>query len=178
MRVTCDACGVSGTPGADETLARLGVLEAGVAERDLLIPGLRAENAELRAENAELRRRLGLDSSNSSRPPSSDPPWNKKPAKARSSRKRTGRKPGKQAGDPGVSRSLSDNPNRVVPIEPQECSQCQASLAAAPGTVAERRQVVDLPPTPAPVITEYRRAGQDLPLLRDGHHRGLGRHRQ
>ena len=32
---------------------------------------LRAENAALRAEVAELRRRLGKDSSNSSKPPSS-----------------------------------------------------------------------------------------------------------
>lgn len=52
---------------------------------------LAAENAELRSENAELRRmvavltervaelerRLAADSSNSSRPPSSDAPWNK-----------------------------------------------------------------------------------------------------
>jgi transposase len=35
---------------------------------------LAAENAGLRAENVELRRRLGQDSSNSSRPPSSDVP--------------------------------------------------------------------------------------------------------
>jgi transposase len=131
-------------------------VEATVAERDLLI-------AELRAENAELRRRLESDSSNSSRPPSSDSPWNKKPAKARSSRQRSGRKPGKQPGDPGMSRSLSDNPDQVVPIEPRECSQCQASLADAPGAVAERRQVVDLPPTPAPVITEYQRLSKTCP---------------
>ncbi|WP_425892757.1 DUF6444 domain-containing protein, partial [Micromonospora sp. DT4] len=33
---------------------------------------LRADNARLGGENAELRRRLGLNSSNSSKPPSSD----------------------------------------------------------------------------------------------------------
>ncbi|MER5917946.1 DUF6444 domain-containing protein, partial [Streptomyces sp. NPDC001982] len=32
----------------------------------------RAEIAELRAENAELKRRLGMNSKNSSKPPSSD----------------------------------------------------------------------------------------------------------
>jgi len=109
----------------------------------------------LTARVAELERRLGLDSSNSSRPPSSDPPWSKKPAKPRSSRERSGRKPGKQPGDPGVSRSLSDTPDRVVPIEPGHCSGCTRSLTGAPATVSERRQVVDLPPVPAPVITEY-----------------------
>ena len=90
----------------------------------------------LTARVAELERRLGADSSNSSRPPSSDPPWSKKPAKLRSSRERSGRKPGKQPGDPGVSRSLSDNPDRVVPVEPGTCSGCSGSLTGAPGTVA------------------------------------------
>src|SRR5664280_1898715 len=55
----------------------------------------------------------------------------------------------------GVSRSLSDTPDRFVPIEPGHCSGCTRSLTGAPATVAERRQVVDLPPVPAPVITEY-----------------------
>jgi len=54
-----------------------------------------------------------------------------------------------------VSRSLSDTPDRVVRIEPGHCSGCTRSLTGAPPTVAERRQVVDLPPVPAPVITEY-----------------------
>lgn len=109
----------------------------------------------LTARIAELERRLSADSSNSSRPPSSDAPWDKKPAKQRSSRQRSGRKPGKQPGDPGVSRSLSDAPDRVVPIEPGSCSGCHRSLAGAASAVSERRQVVDLPPVPAPVITEY-----------------------
>jgi transposase len=47
---------------------------------------------------AELERRLAVDSSNSSRPPSLDAPWDKQPAKKRSSRSRSGRKPGKQPG--------------------------------------------------------------------------------
>jgi transposase len=37
-----------------------------------LIAALRAENASLKARIAELERRLGLDSSNSGKPPSSD----------------------------------------------------------------------------------------------------------
>jgi len=109
----------------------------------------------LTARVTELERQLGADSSNSSRPPSSDPPWNKKPAKQRSWRERSGRKPCKQPGDPGVSRSLSDNPDRFVPIEPAHCCGCRGSLTGAAATVSERRQVVDLAPVPAPVITEY-----------------------
>lgn len=41
-------------------------------EVEELIASLKREIEALRAENAELRRRLGLDSSNSSKPPSSD----------------------------------------------------------------------------------------------------------
>jgi hypothetical protein len=37
-----------------------------------LIQRLWGENAQLKAENAELRRRLGMDSNNSHKPPSSD----------------------------------------------------------------------------------------------------------
>jgi len=48
-------------------LARVAGLESALTARD-------AENAELRAENAELRRRPWVDSSRSSRPPSSDAP--------------------------------------------------------------------------------------------------------
>jgi transposase len=66
---------------------------------------------------AELQRRLGADSSSSSKPPSSDPPW-AKPAPKRSSRTRSERKPGKQPSESGSSRSLADNPNHTVPLEP------------------------------------------------------------
>ncbi|MCL0093229.1 DUF6444 domain-containing protein [Dehalococcoidia bacterium] len=61
-------------------------LEAGIDR-------LEAENARLREENAELKRCLGLNSTNSSRPPSSDPPSMKYPP-----RTSTGRRPGKQEG--------------------------------------------------------------------------------
>jgi transposase len=71
---------------------------------------------------AELERRLGADSSNSSRPPSSDAPWEKKPAKKRSSRSRSGRKPGKQPGSSSVSRRLVDDPDAVFEIVPARCA--------------------------------------------------------
>jgi transposase len=63
----------------ERVLARVAELEAALVERDRVI----TEQAE---RIAELERRLGKDSSNSSRPPSSDAPWSKQPAKKRSSR--------------------------------------------------------------------------------------------
>ncbi|OJT20651.1 hypothetical protein BO221_32240, partial [Archangium sp. Cb G35] len=50
---------------------------------------LREENRRLREENRLLRERLGLNSSNSSKPPSSDAP-----GAPRQPKKRTGRRPG------------------------------------------------------------------------------------
>ena len=120
---------------------------------------LRSQNAELRSQNAELmkmvavlnervaelERRLAADSSNSSRPPSSDAPWAKKPARKRSLRVRSGRKPGKQPGAPGSSRQLRDDCDELVLIEPHQCEGCGGSLDGAGVHGRQRRQVVDVP---------------------------------
>ena len=127
-----------------------------VASQALVIAAQAELIEKLTARVAELERRLGADSSNSSRPPSSDSPFTKKPAKARCSRRSSGRKPGKQNGDPGVSRSLSDHPDQVIKIDPVTCSGCHGSLTSTAARMVDRRQVVDLPPVAAPVITEYR----------------------
>src|SRR5215216_4209151 len=87
-----------------------------------LVGQLRAQVVELERvvrdqadEIAELRRRAGSDSSNSSRPPSADAVWSK-PAKKRSSRSRSGRRPGKQPGASSSSRSLLDDPDQRLEI--------------------------------------------------------------
>ena len=138
-------------------------LAALVRRQAATIQRLEAENARLRAtvarltdRVAELERRLGSDSSNSSKPPSSDAPW-AKPAPKRSSRTRSGRKPGKQPGAQGSSRRLSDDPDHTMRIEPHLCGCCGASLAGAAETGRERRQVLDVPAPPPMEITEYQR---------------------
>jgi len=138
---------------------------------------LAAANAELRAENAELRdivavltervgaleRMLAADSSNSSRPPSSDAPWAKKPAKKRSGRTRSGRNPGKQPGQASASRRLVDNPDDRKRIEPSRCRHCDTSLAGAADEHVDRRQLVDPQPVRPPRIVEYQRVSMRCP---------------
>ena len=96
----------------------------------------------LQAELKDLRDRLGKDSHNSSKPPSSDG-LAKKPA---SLRPRTGRKPGGQKGHPGKTLSLTDTPDEIVVHTPDQCACCGLPLAEAAAEPGERRQVADLPP--------------------------------
>lgn len=108
----------------------------------------------LQAQVAELRRRLGLDSSNSSRPPSSDGLAKPPP---RSLRGRSGRKPGKQPGAPGAALAQVDRPDEVVEHRPSRCAGCRAGLADAQVVDVVRRQVFDLPPVKM-TVTEHRLA--------------------
>jgi transposase len=123
---------------------------------------LRLENAALRAENAalqarirELEAQLGQNSSNSSRPPSSDPPQ----APPRPKAPPTGRKRGGQLGHRGVCRALLpvEQVDEVVVIVPERCRHCGQPFPEATdrrrGRVW-RHQVVDLLPL-AVRVTEY-----------------------
>jgi transposase len=108
------------------------------------IEQLQARVETLRNEVAELKRRLGQNSRNSSKPPSSDPPF-AKPA-PKSLRRKSGRKPGGQPGHPGSTLALVDDPDERLRHEPGSCAGCGADLAGAPEVGVERRQVFDLPP--------------------------------
>jgi transposase len=123
----------------------LAALESAVADRDLVIAALRAENAELRA-------RLDSNSGNSSKPPSSDSPF-AKPA-PKSLRGKSGRKPGGQPGHPGNTLRQVAEPDEVVVHEPGACYGCGAGLAGRPVTGSTARQVFDLPEV-AVAVTEH-----------------------
>jgi len=110
---------------------------------------------------AELARRLGADSSTSSRPPSSDSPY-RKPVGG-SSRRSSGRRPGKQAGDPGSTMPLVDDPDEVITCDPGCCDGCGHALSGAPVLGVQRRQVIDVSPPPRPRVTEYRLVSRACP---------------
>jgi transposase len=105
---------------------------------------LRAQNAALRAEVAELRRRLDLDSSNSSKPPSSDG-LKKKPRLPGSLRGRSGKPSGGQAGHKGDTLKQVEAPDRIERHTVEVCRHCFAGLGAWMQTGMEKRQVFDLP---------------------------------
>jgi len=120
-----------------------------VAERDRAL----AESAELIALLAaridELEARLGKNSQNSSKPPSSDAYVKPEP---RSLRRASGRKPGKQPGERGFRLEPKADPDQIVVHTPPVCRGCGSDLADAPVVGTERRQVFDLPPIELEVI--------------------------
>lgn len=120
---------------------------------------------ELEGLVAALRAQLGRDSSNSSRPPSSDSPFVKKPAAKRSMRAKSGKRPGKQSGSPGTALRLVDDPDETLEVAPPVCGGCGAHLADATVFEVQRRQVVDVPPAPPrPHVTEYRVCAKSCPV--------------
>jgi len=111
----------------------------------------------LQARIGELERRLGLDSSNSSnssKPPSSD--GLKKPARTMSLREPSGKPRGGQKGHPGETLRQVMTPDVVINHYPESCAHCGAVLTPAMATSHIARQVFDLPEPPAPVVTEHR----------------------
>lgn len=116
-------------------------MEDELAARDAIIEQQRVIIEELRAEIAELKARLGLNSSNSSKPPSSD--GYAKPT--RQQRRNTERKAGKQNGAPGAHLARVDNPDETFIHDPIECHSCGFSLEKADTIDEEVRQVFDLP---------------------------------
>src|SRR5207237_9407618 len=112
-------------------------LKALVAE----LPPLKEQSAQASARSKDLEERLAKDSRTSSQPPSSDG----LARLPRHSRRPSGKHPGGQAGHPGHTLSMVEQPDEVVRHRPQVCRQCRDDLSALARIVAERRQVLDLP---------------------------------
>jgi len=125
-------------------------------EARALILALRAEVAELRTKVREqqrqvqqLQERLNQNSTNSSRPPSSDPPTVKRaPPKLPS-----GRRSGGQPGHALQQRPLLEPTRPPVVLKPPACRQCGQALTGT-GPQPLRHQVLDLPAF-RPDVAEY-----------------------
>src|SRR5437868_5404891 len=132
-------------------------LLAALAERDTVI-------AALVAEVEQLKRRLGMDSSNSSLPPSSDGPV-ARAKRADKPRKRSPRSRGGQPGHDGHALAWRSTPDQVTTVRPVACGGCGRSLADVEGSVGTRVQVFDTPPVKLQV-TEYQMVQVSCPACR------------
>ena len=105
-----------------------------VAALDLENAALRAENATLQERIHELEARLGQNSSNSSRPPSADPPQ----ATPKRQVLPSGRTRGGQPGHRGAFRGLLpvEQVDETVAVVPERCRHCGQPF---PETAARRR---------------------------------------
>src|ERR1700679_4074817 len=110
--------------------------------------------AELEALVAELLRRVGLDSTNSSKPPSSDG-LKKKSRAPRSLRGKSGKTSGGQEGHAGDTLRQVADPDFVVRHEACVCEHCCSPLDPKAAIAVEKSQVFDLPERPL-VVTEQR----------------------
>jgi transposase len=138
--------------------------DTAAASSAAVVEALRVENALLRAENlaltgrlAELERRLGLNSSNSGKPPSSD--GLKKPPRVSSLREPSGKKTGGQQGHPGETLCRVEKPDATIDHYPEICAACGEPLTAVMATGHTARQVFDLPEPQPLIVTEHRAHG-------------------
>lgn len=129
-------------------------IEPSKEELIALVKAQAAEIAALRARIAELERRLGLNSSNSGKPPSSD--GLKKPSRVTSLREPSGKKPGGQKGHKGETLRQVVDPDTIIDHYPQACTDCGSALTPAMSTGHGGRQVFDQPEPRPLVVTEHR----------------------
>lgn len=111
---------------------------------------LQDQNRQLQAKVLELESRLNKNSSNSSKPPSSDG-LKRKP---KSQRVSSGKKPGGQEGRVGKNLSQVEDPDHIVIYTPSNCEKCGTHLHNIEGVYVASRQVFDIP-QPKVQVTEH-----------------------
>ena len=112
-------------------------LQARIAE----LEGVEAENVTLRARVAELEAQLGRNSTNSHKPPSSDPPGTRPPKPP------TGRKRGAQRGHAPHKRILvpPEHVTRTTKVVPEHCACCGSERVRPTQDSPRVHQVVEVP---------------------------------
>lgn len=133
-------------------MANLDPRDQRIAELEALVATLTEKLAAALARIADLEVKLGQNSTNTSKPPSSDPPGVARPPKTK-----TGRRPGGQPGHKHHKRELlpSAQVNQFVDIPaPKKCGRCKDKLKGR-SVDPLRHQVIEIPPI-TPHVTEYR----------------------
>jgi transposase len=125
------------------------LLEAKIAALEQRLALLEKRNEVLEKRNQELERRLGMNSQNSSKPPSSDLPG---PAVVLPRRRK---KRGARKGHPPHLRALlpPETVKQRIELKPEVCP-CGGTTLEKTNEEPWRHQIVDLPPI-VPEVTEY-----------------------
>ena len=134
------------------------------AQKDALIVASFEQIAYLERRIVELEARLGMDSTTSSKPPSSDGYGKPGP---KSQRGKSGKRSGGQKGHRGATLERVAEPDHVVEHRPEQCAGCGTALEPdAPVLASVARQMFDVP-TPRPlVVTEHRALTVACPCCR------------
>ena len=118
------------------------------------IPVLQDLINQLTEQVKQLQEQVAKNSQNSSLPPSSD--RFSRQSKSRSLRKRSGKKPGGQAGHQGYTLQMSAEPTEVIQLpKVTHCRHCQMDVSERRVHTIERRQVMDVPAPPPLQVRQY-----------------------
>ena len=146
----------------EELRRKVAEREKQVADAEKQVADAEKQIADAEKQIADLERQLALrkrNSTNSSKPPSSDGLAGEQRLRGR--KRKSKRKPGGQPGHPGRHRELipTAEVSAIEVMLPKQCRHCGGGLAQEPGQVttegeARRHQVTEAPPVKAR-ITEY-----------------------
>jgi len=125
-------------------------LRAIIATQEICITKLKEEVRQLK---------LSKNSSNSSKPPSTDM---FSPKRNQSLREKSGKTTGGQFGHKGTTLQMSDNPDDIIELNPCYCNKCGCNLENEESHFEAKRQEIDIPPVRARV-KEYRRNSKNCP---------------
>jgi transposase len=149
--------------------------DAAIAELQGRVAARDARIAELENRMAALEARLGTNSSNSSVPPSANPPGAPKPVIKKKSKRKRGGQPGHRA---HLRQLLPlERVDHLVILKPEACEHCHAALPAQPSAddpPPTRFQSIELPPIVA-VVTEYQGQARVCPCCRKITHKPIPR---
>ena len=147
-------------------LLELQQMKEKLSEQNEIIQQLRKENTQLKVENELLKQEIkklkettNKDSTNSSKPPSTDDGFKEKASKKD---KNTDKKRGGQKGSKGNNLKKSDNPDTIEVLESSTCGKCNHSLLDIEVKSISAKQVFDIPPVKMKV-TEFRQHSKVCP---------------
>ncbi len=119
----------------------IGTLTTTLAAQTKMIEAQTKTILEQAAVNVKLKEQLGMNSQNSSKPPSTD--GFKKP-QPKSLREPSGKRPGAQKGHKGTGLKLMKNPDETIEHYPVACEGCPNKLVCTSFSVASTRYEYDI----------------------------------